>query len=342
MTDIEDGGEPGTARRPSLGDSCQAGYRWALTALLKGLRTASRIALLVCLGFAAPVLAAESNRAAIDDCDRLAASADDPDRPSAVAGVKLQAIDARAVQVCRVAIVTFNPSSEPGAAIERRRLHFELGRALHAAKNYGRAWAAYGTAAAAGSPEAMNNLGALYEDGLGVASDFSAARIWYEKAAAAGNSDAMISLGVHFMAAENYAAAKPLYEKAAAAGNPSAMFNLGIMFAEGQGIAQDYGAAKRWWEKAAAAGDVDSMFNLGVVHDEGMGAPRDYRAAKDWYEKAAAAGHAAAMNNLGVLYENGHGLPADPAAAHAWYEKSAANGYRVAQTSVERLKGAGR
>ena len=35
----------------------------------------------------------------------------------------------------------------------------------------------------------------MYEDGRGVAQDYTQARQWYEKAAAAGNAQAMYNLG---------------------------------------------------------------------------------------------------------------------------------------------------
>ena len=41
-----------------------------------------------------PLLAAESNRVSVDECDRLATSDDDPDRSSAIAAFRLKAIDA--------------------------------------------------------------------------------------------------------------------------------------------------------------------------------------------------------------------------------------------------------
>jgi TPR repeat protein len=40
----------------------------------------------------------------------------------------------------------------------------------------------------------MNNLGALYQNGFGVAQDYAKAREWYEKAAAKGDATAKLAL----------------------------------------------------------------------------------------------------------------------------------------------------
>ena len=72
----------------------------------------------------------------------------------------------------------------------------------------------------------MFNLGKRYEDGDGVAQDYSKAREWFEKAAAKDNA--------------------------------SAMNSLGVLYSNGDGVAKDYGKAREWYEKAAAKGDADA------------------------------------------------------------------------------------
>jgi TPR repeat protein len=52
----------------------------------------------------------------------------------------------------------------------------------------------YKKAAAAGNPQAMYNLGWLYEKGWGVTQDDAQAREWYQKAADAGNAAAKAAL----------------------------------------------------------------------------------------------------------------------------------------------------
>lgn len=61
------------------------------------------------------------------------------------------------------------------------------------------------SAAEAGDAEAQNNVGEIFERGLGDAPNFEAARIWYEKAAAQGNTRAMLNLGTLYEAGNGVA-----------------------------------------------------------------------------------------------------------------------------------------
>jgi TPR repeat protein len=88
------------------------------------------------------------------------------------------------------------------------------------------------TQAAAGGPEAQNNLGILYASGESFPLDFQAAAVCYRKAADQG-----------------YALAQT---------------NLARMFALGQGQPADEGEARRWFRRAANQGDAGAQFELGI------------------------------------------------------------------------------
>ena len=89
----------------------------------------------------------------------------------------------------------------------------EAGLEQYNAQNYEAAMELWLKAAEDGAT-AMNNLGVLYENGLGVTQDDAQAFEWYEKAAALGNAKAMA--------------------------------NLGAMYSNGRGTAQDYAKAIEW------------------------------------------------------------------------------------------------
>ena len=61
--------------------------------------------------------------------------------------------------------------------------------------NYKSALHVWMAAATAGDPQAMTNVGEIYERGLGGAPDYAAAAIWYQKAADKGFSRALFDLG---------------------------------------------------------------------------------------------------------------------------------------------------
>jgi hypothetical protein len=107
------------------------------------------------------------------------------------------------------------------------------------APDYAMARVRYETAAAAGDGKAMNDLGWLYQNGLGVTQDYAKARGWFEEAAAAGSG--------------------------------AGMSNLGSLYQNGWGVPQDYSEAREWFEKGAVAGHDAAMSNLGWLHERYKG-----------------------------------------------------------------------
>jgi tetratricopeptide (TPR) repeat protein len=108
------------------------------------------------------------------ECDRLAASDIDPERPLSVPGVLVSALGAPAATACQAAVQI---------APDNRRLLFQLGRAYDALKDYEKARAQYIRADALGHLIAANNLGILYDRGAGGPHDPAQARRLSEGAA---------------------------------------------------------------------------------------------------------------------------------------------------------------
>jgi hypothetical protein len=206
-------------------------------------------------------VADEPHAGLVTVCDWLAASPVDEQRPKAVPGVLPEQINvAPALAACNEAVNKF-----PDIA----RFSFELGRVLQASKDYSAALKQYERSASLGSTFAMNNIGYLYDKGLGVTQDYAEASRWYEKAAAAGF--------------------------------PMAMSNIGYLYDKGLGVTQDYAEAKRWYEKAAAGGNAIAMINLGDIYRYGRGVTKSVADARTWYHKAAAAGSPDAQGRLDTL-----------------------------------------
>lgn len=65
---------------------------------------------------------------------------------------------------------------------------------------------------------AMNSIGIIYENGLGVEKNYAMAMGWFEESAALNNT--------------------------------TAMSNLGFMYGNGLGVEQDYNEAMKWYNKA--------------------------------------------------------------------------------------------
>ena len=109
-------------------------------------------------------------------------------------------------------------------------------------------------AAERGNVKAQNNLGVMYEKGLGVHQDYTQAMKWYRKAAEQGLAQAQS--------------------------------NLGVMYGKGQGIRQDDKQAVYWYRKAAEQGNAKAQYNLGLMYANGKGARQNLVIAKEWFGKA--------------------------------------------------------
>jgi TPR repeat protein len=88
-------------------------------------------------------------------------------------------------------------------------------------------------AATQGNLRAQYNLGAMYDNGQGVAKDHAKAMHWYMLAAAQGHL--------------------------------TAQYNLGIMYNNGQGVVQNYVRAHMWINLAAVNGNSDAVKNRDIV-----------------------------------------------------------------------------
>jgi len=230
----------------------------------------------------------------ITECDRLAAMPYDTGHAPSLPGVEVEKINvAAAAKACNDAIAQY-----PDVI----RFTFEAGRVATARKDYAEARRLYEKAAAAGYAMAMNNIGALYEGGSGVARNYDEAARWYAKAVAAGEPIAMVDLGWQYEhghgVTKNLAEARRLYGAAANAGVPDGMNNLGLLYYYGRGVPRDYAQARKLFEQSVALGDAASMNDLGILYKEGDGVPRDSKIARQWFEKAAALGNPEAKQNL--------------------------------------------
>ena len=128
------------------------------------------------LGLLFEVATAQS---AINDCDRLAASAGDPLKKSSGVGYA-QLNPQLAVPACKKAVAT-----EPGEG----RLWFQYGRALERADKMTEAVSAYNESKNLGYAAAFNNLGELYRDGKHFERDLLVALELFKKSADLGSGE---------------------------------------------------------------------------------------------------------------------------------------------------------
>lgn len=103
---------------------------------------------------------------------------------------------------------------------------------------------------------AMNNMGIMYKNGLGVEQDYAKAMEWFEKSVELNNN------------------------------NSIAMCWIGYMYEYGDGVEPDYEKAMEWYMKSAELNNYEAMTYIAELYENGLGVKQDYNEAMRWYNKA--------------------------------------------------------
>jgi len=145
--------------------------------------------------------------------------------------------------------------------------------------------------ARAGDAKAQNNIGLLYERGLGVRQSYPEAINWYTQAADQGLAEAHHNLGLLYYSGfgvePNEREAFRRFRSAAEDELPESLYMLGLMVYNGQATAQDFPQAKLLFEAAAVQGYAEAQYMLGYILQSGdLGKPRP-DAAYVWSRIAA-------------------------------------------------------
>ena len=211
-------------------------------------------------------------------------------------------------------------------------------RGLGVERSYEKAVEWYLKAAEQGLADAQYDLGRMYENGDGVERSYEKATEWYLKAAEQGLARAQCNLGFMYKygtgVEQSFEKAVDWYQKAAEQGLARAQCNLGDMYEFGTGVEQSYEKAVDWWQKAAEQGIAVAQYSLGDMYYDGTGVEQSDEKAVEWYLKAAEQGIASAQNNLGYMYKNGRGVEQSDEKAVKWYQKAAEQGDAAAQCNL--------
>ena len=166
----------------------------------------------------------------------------------------------------------------------------------------------YRLAAKQGHAEAQNNLGAMYQHGMGVPVNMAEAVKWYRLAAGQKVPVAKFNLGILLQqglgVAPDPAEGLRLMTEAAEAGYSVAQYELGQMFRIGDGVPVDLAKAAEYFVKAAGHGDKsaqeklsdlerplqelamsgnkDAAWRLKEMYQFGLGVPKSLKASRQW------------------------------------------------------------
>jgi len=311
-----------------------------------------------------PTAAVVASSKQIDDCDRLAASDNDPARPPEVPGLPLAKIDFDAARAACEKSIQRN-SRIP-------RYLYNLGRAHEAAANSVRpddpsrqpqliaARAAFNDAANRGYVAALYSLATLFDYTETTDRDQERANTMLKEAASQGYAPAMYELGLRYRDGRfgfdrDVNEAHGWFAKAAESGSVAAMVEVSRTLWFGSGVRRDPRRAVEWDERAADAGSEVAKLNLGLYYFYGYqiqtasgevspdSVIADNSQALLWWGRAAEANNPAAEYNLGIMMERGYGLPSpQPEIAERYYRLAAHGGDEDAEIELARRLRAGR
>jgi TPR repeat protein len=146
--------------------------------------------------------------------------------------------------------------------------------------------------AAQGDADAQFLLAVMYENGRGIAEDYTQAMLWYKKSAVQGDERAQLHLGYMYAkglgVAQDYKQAMIWYERAATQGQAMAQYNLAVMYYKGQWVAQDFVQAHKWLSLSGLRDQENSKMDLETL--EKKMTPQQIleaeRLATEWMEGA--------------------------------------------------------
>ena len=171
---------------------------------------------------------------------------------------------------------------------------FESGLASKDRGHYATALRAWMPMAESGNAEAQNNVGYMYEEGLGVPQNYLLAMNWYRQAADGGLSEAQ--------------------------------HNMGMLYHHGYGVAENLGEAFRWFKMAADQDLAESEYMLGLAYENGEGTELNYAEAKRLFLSAARKNYVPAQMMYAFMLQAGEGGDSEPFSAYIWGKIAENNG----------------
>ena len=175
-----------------------------------------------------------------------------------------------------------------------QRDQFESGLASKDRGHYATALRAWIPMAESGNAEAQNNVGYMYEEGLGVPQNYLLAMNWFRQAA------------------DNELA--------------QAQHNMGMLYHHGYGVAQNLEEAFRWFKLAADQELAESEYMLGLAYEKGEGTTLNYGEARRLFLSSARKNYTPAQMMYAFMLQAGEGGDSQPFSAYVWGKITESNG----------------
>lgn len=187
---------------------------------------------------------------------------------------------------------------------------------------------------------AINNLGYMYENGLGVRKNVSKALEFYKKAAEMGDAHSMRVLAGKYYSGHGCEKDIPTainwYKKSLDKGDMEAGFKLGDIYLSGIDEI-DSEVAVEYYEKAIKLRPqnnstqeeiyIKRVLKIANLYYHGEKVEMNDKRANELYHIAAEYGETEAYHMLGMQYYNGYGVDEDEEVGIYWFRKAASEGY---------------
>ena len=193
-------------------------------------------------------------------------------------------------------------------------------------KNYQKAFEWFKKSSVLFNIEAMCYIGYLYEKGYGVYQSKQKAMQYYQQGSDMGHAECQYNLACLYKNNNDLHTALQWYEKSALLKNSQAMYKAGEMYLFGIGTTKDYKKSFQYFKESADLNNSSAMCSIGYMFDKGLGVEKDSKIAFSWYLKAAEEGNTDAMNNCGFAYKMGLGVSLNYTKSFELYLKAAEMG----------------
>jgi TPR repeat protein len=244
---------------------------------------------------------------------------------------------------------------------------FRLGRYYHLESghpNYALALGLYKEAMEKGHMWATNNIGLMYQNGMGVPRDFQRAREYFERAAAKNDPYAFYNLSVMSFLGQGVpkdnAAGFAWLSKGMALHLPLCLYETAAIYYSGAyAVPVDLGKAMSLGAQAAALGDRQATWGVAKMYILGEGTPQNIPKGMEMMRMLSDQGFAKATDSMGELYADskirsvffddfsGHdsgpavelakAVPTDPTKAIAYWQVSSRQGYCHSMVNLSSL-----
>ncbi|MBQ0074997.1 MAG: sel1 repeat family protein [Prevotella sp.] len=150
---------------------------------------------------------------------------------------------------------------------------------------------------------AMNVLGLLYMEGIGVEQNGEQAIYWLKKAGDKGFNEAYHNLGMIYKNGkcgkkQNFELAYEAFLKGALGGSNTCQYDTGFMLYKGLGCQQDYYKALDYFQIASGNGNPYAIYMLGLCYRNGYGTSKNEEKGLELLNKSAILGYSDAIEEV--------------------------------------------